>query len=650
MNEVNQTDDNSEVVLVDFNETKQIIIVTDKTKNHLLDPNTNDFWEALICNDFIEITKDVYCFNWTNKINFTDFLKRLKWFKIAYSLSTNLNYFLDTEQINNFSTRQEEARKIKDFGNLESGSDFLKFKEIVNHEINPNFHLEKNQFQNIYHHLKLQSSMDFSVPGTGKTLIAYALFIYLFSQWKKEQLVNKLVVVGPLNCFKAWKDEAKNFFYSKHNFSIFDVSTMPKDEKISNIIGNNYTIYLFNYEFFNSKEKVKLLTDYLLDEKTFLVFDEIHRIKGIKAIRANHIIDMIANAKHPPIYKLALTGTPLPNSYVDLINYLRILYPIELQSELSLLNQDFLKAADTDFYKAKQVQKMLYSLFMRINKKDLNVPAPNPDDIKTLAVDLTPQELMLFGKIYKLCPNPFLRFVRLIQLASNPKLLLKQINEEEIKQIEEETDSNLITFPQVSTALNLDDEDKKMINTINLATKTKKTIELIKKKVDEHQPVIVWCLFIDTIDLLASELAKLNIKATTICGRDSVQDRDDKIEAFKRHQYDVLITNPNTLAESVSLHRICHNAIYLEFGFNLTYLLQSKDRIHRVGLLPTDETNYYFAIAKSTKVASPIDEYIYKRLGDKANRMKEAIDSKDLILPKKWSQTEDIQAVMQNLK
>ena len=66
------------------------------------------------------------------------------------------------------------------------------------------------------------------------------------------------------------------------------------------------------------------------------------------------------------------------------------------------------------------------------------------------------------------------------------------------------------------------------------------------------------------------------------------------INKFRNKELDVLITNPHTLAESISLHSVCHNAIYYEYSYNLVHLLQSKDRIHRLGLAEDQYTQYYF--------------------------------------------------------
>jgi len=59
-----------------------------------------------------------------------------------------------------------------------------------------------------------------------------------------------------------------------------------------------------------------------------------------------------------------------------------------------------------------------------------------------------------------------------------------------------------------------------------------------------------------------------------ICGFIDLDKRSIILDNFRNGMIDVLITNPHTLAESVSLHSICHDAIYFEFSYNLVHLLQ----------------------------------------------------------------------------
>ena len=42
--------------------------------------------------------------------------------------------------------------------------------------------------------------------------------------------------------------------------------------------------------------------------------------------------------------------------------------------------------------------------------------------------------------------------------------------------------------------------------------------------------------------------------------------------------------NPAAAGEGISLHTVCHHAIYVDRSFNATEFMQSMDRIHRYGL------------------------------------------------------------------
>ena len=46
----------------------------------------------------------------------------------------------------------------------------------------------------------------------------------------------------------------------------------------------------------------------------------------------------------------------------------------------------------------------------------------------------------------------------------------------------------------------------------------------------------------------------------------------------------VLVANPAAAGEGISLHKECHRSIYIDRTFNAAHFLQSRDRIHRLGL------------------------------------------------------------------
>jgi hypothetical protein len=86
-----------------------------------------------------------------------------------------------------------------------------------------------------------------------------------------------------------------------------------------------------------------------------------------------------------------------------------------------------------------------------------------------------------------------------------------------------------------------------------------------------------------------------------------------------------IAVNPAAASEGVSLHRICHHAIYLDRTFNAAHYLQSEDRIHRFGLPPEQKT-----VIEIIECIGTVDETVRARLGYKIGKMAEALEDSTL--------------------
>ena len=98
--------------------------------------------------------------------------------------------------------------------------------------------------------------------------------------------------------------------------------------------------------------------------------------------------------------------------------------------------------------------------------------------------------------------------------------------------------------------------------------------------------------------------------------------REEEIERFRNDPHcNVLLSNPATLGEGISLHHECHDAVYVDRDFAAGKYLQSLDRIHRLGLSPDIET-------RVTILSSPdtIDDVVNARLGEKLEFMGSILD------------------------
>ena len=75
--------------------------------------------------------------------------------------------------------------------------------------------------------------------------------------------------------------------------------------------------------------------------------------------------------------------------------------------------------------------------------------------------------------------------------------------------------------------------------------------------------------------------------------RDQIMELKNNIKKFKDKDSDckVLVANYASCAEGISLHHVCHDAIYIDRSFQADQYLQSIDRICRLG--NNNEKNIY---------------------------------------------------------
>lgn len=504
---------------------------------------------------------------------------------------------------------------------------FNEFSEIVKYEMHRE--LRPKQMWDAFHIVSMIRSANFSVPGAGKTSIVYGAFAYL--NRIDDCQVNKIIMIGPRNSFMSWKDEFKENFGLKKKMNVIDIQNekyKSKNDIIEELRYNsaNSNLILINYERLDSLSEV---IKEIIDEKTMLVFDEIHKIKSITGVRAKAALKICEKAK----YKVALTGTPIPNSYVDIYNILRILFNEEFDNYFRLTTTE-LAAADKNEIKANKINELIFPFYCRTTKKDLNIPAPNEPKIEI--AEMNSKEKLLFEAIRKMYGRNILTlYIRLLQAATTPELLLTKISDKDLYNLsytedDEITDSNFMESDIDNRIMNSSDMIE-LIYSIGKTSKFNRGIELVKQLCSEQKQVVVWGIFIKTLNNISEQLSNLGISNRIVSGSVSQEERDEIIRAFKNKEIQVLITNPHTLAESVSLHKTCHDAVYFEYSFNLTHMLQSRDRINRLGLSQDDYTQYYYLVLQNDDYYNDsIDLKTLKRLDEKEKIMIQSIEGTHL--------------------
>lgn len=512
--------------------------------------------------------------------------------------------------------------------------EFNRYKHIVDQFMERKLR-DKQMWDSFYMYI-MRKSGNFSVPGSGKTSSVLGVFAYLM----QKELANKIVMVGPKNSFASWIDEFNICFGNKIPLKLFNIqlySNLEQKRKAITYDTGNKNLLLFNYESLGS-----VLNNIIniIDDKTLLVFDEVHKVKAINGQRAENALAISKNA----YYTITMTGTPIPNSYMDIRNLLKILYNDEYDDFFGFSDQYLINpsASDIDY-----INKKIQPFFCRTTKKQLNVPDANNDIlIKTYASKIENKIFQVL--LFKYAKNKLALIIRLLQLESNPQMLLKSLDSNG------EDFSNILDTSGDIEDIEFKDYSNDIISLINSISETKKfstCVEQVEKLFEENKPVIIWCIFIDSILRLSSALESKGMIVGCIYGSIEFEQRQEILENFKLGKINVLITNPHTLAESVSLHSICHDAIYFEYSYNLVHLLQSKDRIHRLGLSEDQYTQYFYLhnsfLTNDNEVYS-LDERIYQRLHEKEQIMLDAIENN--ILEQVNNLDEDLDIIFNNLK
>ena len=528
--------------------------------------------------------------------------------------SSKFNQFVQQRQY--YIKEQSQAGlTIKD-GDPRWQHEFDNFKSVVSQEITRP--LKPEQEKASFFMTIMKRAANFSVPGAGKTAMMYGTFAYLSSPRVNE--VDKLLVVSPLNAFAAWRTEFEAVFGPKRQLHYLNM----RDKKYNNNVGAikhdwvQAHVITINYESLQSK--LNIIND-LLDSKTMLVFDEVHRVKGVGGQRAKAALSL----SQTPHYRYVLTGTPIPNGFRDIYNFLHLMYPDEYSSffawDLTTLNN----------IDPEDVNKKLSPFFWRTNKKDLHVPKPDPDIIKE--VEPSKNQQMLSQAIYETENGTLATFIRLLQASTNPELLATNINYKELGLVD--ADSG-VWDKQASTVEKENASSGDAYKKYDLAKvespKFEMGIDLIDKLVSQGKKVLVWGMFVGTMQKITDTLNDMGIKTTLVYGATPKQDREGMINNFRTGDAQVLVSNPNTLGESISLHQTVHDAVYFEYNFNLTFMLQSRDRINRLGLPADQYTRYYYLMTKGDIAhMSFIDSTVYKKLKDKEKVMLDAIDGQLLV-------------------
>jgi SNF2 family DNA or RNA helicase len=491
--------------------------------------------------------------------------------------------------------------------------------------------LRPHQLDGAAHALTAMNAANFSVPGSGKTVTTLAAAVAHINSGT----VDLVVVVGPLACFDPWEQEARAATGGR--IDVRRVRGNAASRRAAYEQACAHQVLLVSYA--TAAADQLLLLRLFRHWQVMLVVDESHRIKRFRGgVWAPALMEL---ARHARVRQI-LSGTPMPQSGKDLYTQLNVLWPDGL---LTGTRDAFAAQVDTDF---DGVLDRVGPFVSRTPKEALGLP---PYGVIRHEVDLHDTQ----ADIYELISNQFRRQlqdaqtwqdklsalrrgrpIRLLQAAANPALFNMRDSYYRLPRLEDRP-------PTLMERLAAYQQHE-------LPAKSVAALDLVGTIMDRQEKVVCWSNFVANLDHFRKLVReRLGVPCFQIDGRvpagtDALRDdpnegrerpgeedtREAIIQRFLTNEGPaLLVTNPASCSESISLHSSCHNAIYLDRTYDCALFLQSIDRIHRLGLPP--DANVTIHILLATHDGGPtIDHLVDASLQAKDARMRVLLEGANL--------------------
>lgn len=469
--------------------------------------------------------------------------------------------------------------------------------------------LTEEQWRDLGRVTHMQNGANFSVPGAGKTTVGLATHLLA------TPIGTSLLVIAPKNAFAAWDEVLEDCLEPIGQRFIRLTGSLDsiRDSLFSVTEGARL---IMSYD--QLRTAARLVANYMLSHATHVILDESHRIKaGSGSQRGQAALSIAQLATRRDI----LSGTPLPNSLADLSPQLEFLWP----------SQGLGRLVET----AARPRDVLAPFYVRTTKHELGLKpitrryeAVAMSDAQMALYSLVKDELLKIEAGIRANPtnidldNARKSVLSLLQIASNAVMFMNRSTDNDPQAFRYDNR----TLEAIFAAVFAEGDSPKVLRACEIAR------ELALK----GERCVVWSTFTYNVERIATLLA--DVGATFIHGGVDTGDsenpntREGRINHF--HDPDgktmVLVANPAACSEGISLHRVCHHAIYVDRSFNAGHFLQSIDRIHRLGLSPEQETYVHILESVAPQAFGSIDYSVRRRMIAKLRDMNAILEDLDL--------------------
>lgn len=378
--------------------------------------------------------------------------------------------------------------------------------------------------------------------GLGKSI----QIIYFIKKLLEEDKTSKFLIVVPTSLVYNWENEFKKFA-PKLNYQVFAGVKSKRRESLEN---DNPSIYITSYGLV--REDADIYTN--IPFKVCII-DEAQTIKN-PAAGVTKIVKKINAAT-----KIALTGTPIENSAIELWSIFDFIMPGFLASELTFHRKYSVKDFDDDTnQKLALLNKQISPFILRRKKQDVLTDLPDKIE-NNIYIELTEKQKKLYAaevtKVRKemdeIMANEGIekaRFMllqlilKLRQICIDPRLIFDNYNE--------------------------------------TSSKMENLVKVVKELIDNGHKILLFSSFRTAIDLVSKEFNKNKITSYIINGSVPPKKRMELVEKFNSDDTNCFLITLKSGGTGLNLTS-ADVVIHLDIWWNPQAENQATDRAHRIG-------------------------------------------------------------------
>ena len=388
----------------------------------------------------------------------------------------------------------------------------------------------------------------FHETGTGKTLTALSVYVKRCLELGR---FLPLLVIAPSAVCWSFAEEIDKHFLTPPKVCVL-AAGLSADARVRLLEGKRAQIYIINNDGLNIDRVFSSLLSFGFE---FLIVDEAHNFKNVRAKRTKKILNL---AKNIP-YRLTLTGTPITKTALDL-------WPI-LQIGAPGFWPDYTKFRDRFCFDANATKRWANYPDWKTRKVRIPQLAESVRD----ATDWQPK-------------NEVLDLPRTVYQKHYVEFTESQLREYErsIRDLDPENSTaagpKLMNLREICAGIRTDEQKNKL----PVQCGKYAVLEEILLSVPQNESLIIWTNFRPTYARLAKVCSRLGLKYCLYTGDQNQAERRDSIAKFRAGEARVLIANPACAGEGLNLAEAAYR-IYFSKSYSFTEYEQSKARNERRG-------------------------------------------------------------------